>query len=211
MRAILVALLVAATAAAPASDDDHTTCAIANDGSEVVFDCGGELISAVQFGSFGTPRGSCETGEEFERMASCHAPLTLALLEERCLGQSTCIFAVTADAFGGAPKCAESDGSKRWLGAVLTCGNTPTQGTAAAPIRPGLSTGWQVVIFIFFAFSLYCGLGVYHGTRNGLTLGPEAIPHVEMWKDLPYLVRDGFVFAVDTIKSKGRGQYESVL
>ena len=41
--------------------------------------------------------------------------------------------------------------------------------------------------------------------------GVDAIPHLEMWKDLPFLVRDGVIFTVDTIKSKGRPNYESVL
>ena len=84
--------------------------------------------------------------------------------------------------------------------------------------------------------------------------GPEAIPHLEMWKDLPFLVKararparrvppptpppppapqpsgrrchlsqphaplpqpralqDGIVFSIDTIKSKARPNYQTVL
>ena len=75
--------------------------------------------------------------------------------------------------------------------------------------------------------------------RNGAT-GTDAIPHIEMWKDLPFLVRDGtprarfrggrardlahasaprdgrrrcagIFFSIDTIKSKGKAQYQSYL
>ena len=71
----------------------------------------------------------------------------------------------------------------------------------------------------------------------------DAIPHLEMWKDLPFLVRDGALassgaaaaapprdgatlaraalfalrtfsgifFSIDTIKSKGKAQYQTYL
>lgn len=48
-------------------------------------------------------------------------------------------------------------------------------------------------------------------TRAVVVAAPQAIPHLEMWKDLPYLVRDGVVFSIDTIKSKARSQYQTVL
>ena len=44
----------------------------------------------------------------------------------------------------------------------------------------------------------------------GAAQGIDAIPHLEMWKDLPFLVRDGVIFAVDTIKSKGRPGYDGL-
>ena len=36
----------------------HHVCAIANEGFEAIFDCGGDLISAVDFASYGSPRGT---------------------------------------------------------------------------------------------------------------------------------------------------------
>jgi len=91
---VLASLLLASVALAA----QHTACAIANEDTEVVFDCGGELISAVQFASFGTPVGSCEnSGTTLQQFASCHAHATAVLLEERCLGQATCIFQATAE------------------------------------------------------------------------------------------------------------------
>lgn len=76
-------------------------CAVGKEGTEIVFDCGGELISAVDFSSYGRPRGECEANSElmkpgtFQRSSQCHAPRTDAVLEDRCLGQATCIFTVT--------------------------------------------------------------------------------------------------------------------
>ena len=58
--------------------------------------------------------------------------------------------------------------------------------------------------------ALYCGMGIaYNVQRNGAK-GAEALPHLAMWKDLPFLVRDGVIFAVDTIKSKGRPGYDGL-
>ena len=209
---VLASLLLASVALAA----QHTACAIANEDTEVVFDCGGELISAVQFASFGTPVGSCEnSGTGLQQFASCHAHATAVLLEERCLGQATCIFQATAESFGGKLLCPSSIGPKRWLAAVLVCGNTPTEDVP--PVVPKheelkIHLGWATVFFIALAFALYCGLGVYFNVQRNGAKGLEAIPHLEMWKDLPALVWEGTIFAIDTIKSKGgKAQYEGVL
>ena len=84
------------------------TCAVAKEGTEIIFDCGGELISAVDFSSYGRPRGECDVDsvlmkpDTFAKSASCHAPRTDSVLEDRCLGQATCIFTVAgATLFGG--------------------------------------------------------------------------------------------------------------
>ena len=45
-----------------------------------------------------------------------------------------------------------------------------------------------------------------------MAAGLESLPHVEMWRDLPALVRDGIVFSVDTLKSaRRRDHYQTVL
>ena len=51
---------------------------------------------------------------------------------------------------------------------------------------------------------------VREGYFRRVPFGVEALPHLEMWKDLPFLVRDGVIFAVDTIKSKGRPGYDGL-
>jgi hypothetical protein len=206
LMARFIPLLVSSVSAAA-----HLSCATANEGFEIVFDCGGELISAVPFASFGTPRGSCDagTGEaNFQVVAECHAAISMASVEDKCLGQSTCMFIVGADQFGGAPKCKAAQTSKRWLSATLACGD----------VRSGKEldgTGWgaggQFIFFVFFSFALYFALGIAYKVKRFGAKGLDAIPHLEMWLDLPYLVRDGVIFSIDTLKSKGRPNYEAVL
>ena len=151
-RGMQMALVAAAacgrpTAAAPSPNaralaaDHATSCAVANEGEEIVFDCGGELsedftfiffaadgrgrkawprprawtvdldraplalrldshtlaVSAVDFGSFGRPTGTCDEGSRLEIDRSCHARDSIASLEDRCLGQSTCLFTVRSE------------------------------------------------------------------------------------------------------------------
>ena len=185
-----------------------TTCAVANEGDEIVFDCGGDLISAVDFASYGQPRGTC-AGAHFDINQGCHFAQTGSSLEDRCLGQATCLFVVTSAAFGGKPHCADSS-SKRWLAAVLTCGETHAAGAGGADAMEGIGIGWQFIIFVVCIFTLYFGAGIaYNMRRNGFK-GVDAVPHIEMWKDLPALVRDGVIFSVDTIKSKGRPGYDGL-
>ena len=51
------------------------------------------------------------------------------------------------------------------------------------------------------SFVLYLGLGIAFNVQRNGAKGLEAVPHLEMWKDLPFLVRDGVFFAVNTLKS----------
>ena len=88
--------------------------------------------------------------------------------------------------------------------------NTPTErGEAAAPSGIGLI--WKLNLLILLAFACYFGLGFLYKSRRHGAQGLEAVPHLETWKELPYLVRDGVIFSVDTIKSKGRASYDPVL
>jgi len=82
---------------------------------------------------------------------------------------------------------------------------------AEPPIIVHTPYGWRFIFFVFFVFGTYLTLGIaYNVKRNGAT-GMDAMPHIEMWKDLPFLVRDGIFFSIDTIKSKGKAQYQSYL
>lgn len=111
-----------------------------------VFDCGGELISAVDFASFGRPRGTCEDGP-LEIVEECHFLQSVTALEDRCLGQATCLFTVSATTFGGEPHCSRAAGAKRWLAATLACGEAPSAGGVATGTG-GLGIGWQFNIFV---------------------------------------------------------------
>lgn len=216
MLGVRTCLLLLLASARTAAMHQKVACAVANEGEEIVFDCGGDLISEVEFGSFGRPMGTCEAYNAqhtpFQQTSTCHTAGTVASLEDRCLGQSTCLFVVTAAVMGGVPSCLGAPDARRWLAAVLKCGSTPTD--EAAPVRPRsrVGIGWKFVIFVVFCFAAYFGFGIFYNVKNLGAKGLEAIPHREMWMDLPYLVRDGVIFSVDTIKSKGRTvQYDAVL
>jgi hypothetical protein len=207
---VLTAAAALSATSAAMGTQKPTACAVSNENEEVVFDCGGELISDVQFASFGTPHGTCANKDAMYRDDDCHFVGTMAALEDRCLGQATCIFSVLASTFGTAPACSGSASGARWLAAVVVCGNTPTErGEAAAPSGIGLI--WKLNLLILLAFACYFGLGFLYKSRRHGAQGLEAVPHLETWKELPYLVRDGVIFSVDTIKSKGRASYDPVL
>ena len=70
---VVAACLVVGCAALP----DHrrqlrgkkTTCAEANDGDEIVFDCGGEFISTITFASYGAQREAATRRTARRRLA----------------------------------------------------------------------------------------------------------------------------------------------
>ena len=215
MRGLLMALLASACAGSYTSANKRYSCATARADDEIVFDCGGEFISMVNFASYGAPNGRCDgTDGSMLRRAGCHAARSEAVLEERCLGQTTCMFVVSDELFGKDP----CPGRAKQLAAWLSCGDHVAADLAArdaaqrAAARRTLSTGWRTVIAILLLFSAYCGIGIFFNVRRlGMPLGLSAIPHADTWRALPFLVRDGFVFTIDTLKSKARGNYDSVL
>ena len=89
----------------------------------------------------------------------------------------------------------------------------PAMQAAARARRKGMGGGWKFVVLVSAVFVAYCALGVaYKVRRLGTPAGLESLPHVEMWRDLPALVRDGIVFSVDTLKSaRRRDHYQTVL
>jgi hypothetical protein len=56
----------------------------------------GGIISAVTFASFGAPEGVCGAFELSARNPACHAPASVGVLEQLCLGKPSC--ELTADA-----------------------------------------------------------------------------------------------------------------
>eukprot|EP00250_Pteridium_aquilinum_P020890 c24980_g1_i1 orf=215-2560(+) len=67
---------------------------------QLSLECGeGQVISSINFSSFGTPTGQCGN---FQR-GLCHAPKSLRVLERRCLGQAKCSVVVSSPMFGGNP------------------------------------------------------------------------------------------------------------
>jgi hypothetical protein len=147
------------------------------------------------------------------KSSACHSMRSEAVLEERCLGQTTCMFVVSDELFGDPCK-----GRPKWLAARLACGDHTAldfaaREAAARARRTGMGGGWKFVVLVSAVFVAYCALGVaYKVRRLGTPAGLESLPHVEMWRDLPALVRDGIVFSVDTLKSaRRRDHYQTVL
>jgi hypothetical protein len=47
----------------------------------------------------------------------------------------------------------------------------------------------------------YIAIGISYNKRIKKLNGKESIPHIEFWRDFPYLVMDGFVFSVKKLKN----------
>jgi len=66
----------------------------------------------------------------------------------------------------------------------------------------GIDPGWYFVIAVIAIAILYliCGIA-YKRIKEGAT-GIEMIPNIDLWRDLPWLVRDGFVWTFVRIRNK---------
>ena len=61
----------------------------------------GKVISEVEFASFGTPKGNCQTG--FKIDPSCHANKSMSHVKSLCVNKAQCKVSATNDAFGKDP------------------------------------------------------------------------------------------------------------
>lgn len=106
----------------------------------------GGHISNVTFASYGTPRGSCETGFS---QGGCSAPSSYNIVAAACIGTPACSVTASDDTFGNnkAPACR---GKSKFLAAQVQC--TPADGgvavamagavagtSVASAIAPGIS------------------------------------------------------------------------
>jgi len=81
--------------------------------------------------------------------------------------------------------------------ASLSFGATPPPENGGG----GFNYGWIFVIIVLVALVVYLVGGfVYKKKREGTSGFVESIPNIEFWKDLPFLVKDGFVFVFTKIK-----------
>jgi len=65
----------------------------------------------------------------------------------------------------------------------------------------GISGGWIFIIILISVIPIYIGAGCLYGrTKKGLT-GVEAAPHIEFWRGLPGLVRDGARYSWNMTRS----------
>lgn len=77
-------------------------CGKAAEDRAMRLECGerGGVIIAVDFASFGAPRGVCGA---FEAEPSCHAAVTTDVVARACLGQNSCEIRAEAEAFAVTP------------------------------------------------------------------------------------------------------------
>ncbi|WP_437769529.1 CAP domain-containing protein [Sorangium sp. So ce281] len=75
-------------------------CDTASEGSDVELSCpAGEVITAIQFASYGRPRGFCGG----YAATSCNAPTSKAVVERACLGKASCTVRASNATFSGDP------------------------------------------------------------------------------------------------------------
>ncbi|KAL2322685.1 hypothetical protein Fmac_027064 [Flemingia macrophylla] len=73
-----------------------TVCALVYEGALLELSCqGGQVISQIQFASFGNPKGKCGSFEQ----GSWEAIDSRSVIEAACIGRSSCEFLVTKEAF----------------------------------------------------------------------------------------------------------------
>lgn len=76
------------------------------------------------------------------------------------------------------------------------------QSVAGCPVSSGVSRGWVLVLVILITGFLYLAGGIaYKRTKFGMH-GAEAIPHVDFWRDVPTLMKDGMQYSFNAVKSK---------
>ncbi|KAG2726457.1 hypothetical protein I3760_01G114000 [Carya illinoinensis] len=57
------------------------------------------VIASIEFASYGTPQGSCQ---KFSK-GNCHAPSSLSVVSEACLGRKSCFVGISNSIFSGDP------------------------------------------------------------------------------------------------------------
>lgn len=89
-------------------------CAVANENNNATLSCpAGEIISRIDFASYGLPTGDCDTGY---LSGTCHATTSASKVEAACLGRASCTVSASNGVFGD--PCA---GKQKRLAAQYTC------------------------------------------------------------------------------------------
>jgi len=69
----------------------------------------------------------------------------------------------------------------------------PTNGSAGGK-------GWNFIFMVIFFFALYLGIGIgFNKYKRGME-GVEAVPNIDLWRQVPGLVKDGVTFSVGQSK-----------
>jgi len=111
-----------------------TICGTSAEDESATLTCpDGSTITSIEFASFGTSTGACESFAQ----GTCHAAQSQAIVEAACLGQRTCEVEATNDTFGGDP-CSLT---LKHLDLQATCSDGTIGGTGGAGSGGGPSTG----------------------------------------------------------------------
>ncbi|WP_437679280.1 CAP domain-containing protein [Sorangium sp. So ce131] len=79
---------------------DSSICGSAREGGQVSVSCpAGNVITAVEFASYGTPSGACGS----YTVSSCDAPTSKSVVEAACVGKQSCTVKADNATFGGDP------------------------------------------------------------------------------------------------------------
>jgi len=71
----------------------------------------------------------------------------------------------------------------------------------ACPAGTRKSRGWLFVTFVMLTAFCYFGVGTAIKWHKYGLRGAEAVPNIELWRELPGLVRDGVTFSTANAKS----------
>lgn len=90
----------------------------------------------------------------------------------------------------------------------------PVDESAPSPELPTggkkISVGSILLIIIFVSFFVYLIAGVVVNAAIRKQTGKDIIPNREFWVDLPYLVKDGFLFIVHKVRPPSEEGYTTV-
>ena len=77
---------------------------------------------------------------------------------------------------------------------------TPSACAVQSTKQKGLSAGSVILIIVACLVVVYVGGGMVYNWKFQQKTGIEMVPNIEFWKDLPSLVKDGFLYAIHGFK-----------
>jgi hypothetical protein len=86
----------------------------------------GDVISSVEFASYGTPKGICQKFSQ----GNCHAPTSLSVVSKACEGKNKCEIEVSNSVFGEDP----CRGTAKTLAVEVKCSSSSSPGVGSSSI-----------------------------------------------------------------------------
>eukprot|EP01064_Diplonema_japonicum_P025384 TRINITY_DN3678_c0_g2_i1.p1 TRINITY_DN3678_c0_g2~~TRINITY_DN3678_c0_g2_i1.p1 ORF type:complete len:189 (+),score=37.86 TRINITY_DN3678_c0_g2_i1:54-620(+) len=162
--------------------------------------------------------GSCSLGQklvDLETLTTCKTEIC-ALLDPYAIAHGA---DMTKKLAGTGYGCIIEDWDGTNVGDVICApsgGPTPDTPPPGVPVEPtpesssssdGISGGAIFLIIFFVGFAVYMAAGMAYMFKVKGESGVNIIPHVEFWKDLPNLMKDGALFIKNKVTGGG---YSSV-